>query len=61
MTGTIPTLLRAGALSVDRLRTVASIIADNEQLADYKPAAPHPLEGQRAGADAPTEEPPSGG
>ena len=39
LTGTIPTLLRAGAISVDRLRTVASIIADNEQAtvgaADY--------------------------
>ena len=46
-----PQLLRAGAISVDRLRTVASVIADNEQLAagpgaaDFKPAAPHPLEG----------------
>src|SRR5580698_5822661 len=32
LTGTIPTLLRAGAISVDRLRTVASIIADGEQM-----------------------------
>ncbi|HMD25808.1 MAG TPA: L-threonylcarbamoyladenylate synthase, partial [Streptosporangiaceae bacterium] len=72
LTGTIPTLLRAGAISVDRLRTVASIIADNEQLtvgaAEYKPAAPHPLArdehgGPRAGEmiDSPVEEPPSGG
>ena len=72
LTGTIPTLLRAGAISVDRLRTVASIIADNEQLtvgaADYKPAAPHPLardehSGPRAEGmiDSPVEEPPSGG
>jgi L-threonylcarbamoyladenylate synthase len=61
LTGTIPTLLRSGAISVDRLRTVASVIADNEQLADFKPAAPHPLEGQAARADAPTDEPPSGG
>jgi L-threonylcarbamoyladenylate synthase len=46
LTGTIPTLLRAGAISVDRLRTVASVITDNERLAeDAKPAAPHPLEG----------------
>jgi hypothetical protein len=69
LTGTIPTLLRAGAISVDRLRTVASIIADNEQLpvgaADYKPAAPHPLAGgprpAEATIDSPVEEPPSGG
>ena len=69
LTGTIPTLLRAGAISVDRLRTVASIIADNEQLpvgaADYKPAAPHPLAGgprpAEAMTDSPSEEPPSGG
>lgn len=69
LTGTIPTLLRAGAISVDRLRTVASLIADNEQLtvgaADYKPAAPHPLErGPRPAEgmiDSPAEEPPSGG
>jgi len=30
LTGTIPKVLRAGAISVDRLRTVASVIADNE-------------------------------
>ena len=53
---------------MDRLRTVASVIADNEQLtvgaADFKPAAPHPLEGPRAGGgtiDSPADEPPSGG
>ena len=68
LTGTIPTLLRAGAIPVDRLRTVASVIADNEPLvpsagtADFKPAAPHPLEGGGAvRADAPTDERPSGG
>jgi L-threonylcarbamoyladenylate synthase len=72
LTGTIPTLLRAGAISVDRLRTVASVIADNEQLtaaaADYKPAAPHPLARDEHGGpraegmiDSPVEEPPSGG
>jgi len=66
LTGTIPTLLRAGAIPVDRLRTVASVIADNEDLvpspdpADFKPAAPHPMEGGGAGADAPTDEGPSG-
>ena len=64
LTGTIPTLLRAGAISVDRLRTVASVIADNEPVpagpdpADFKPAAPHPLE---ARADAPADDRPSGG
>ena len=72
LTGTIPTLLRAGAISVDRLRTVASVIADNEELtvaaADYKPAAPHPLARDEHGGpraegmiDSPVEEPPSGG
>src|SRR5271154_2865022 len=34
LTGTIPTLLRAGAISVDRLRMVASVIADNEHYAE---------------------------
>jgi hypothetical protein len=72
LTGTIPTLLRAGAISVDRLRTVASVIADNEQLTvgapEYKPAAPHPLARDEHGGpraegmiDSPVEEPPSGG
>ena len=65
LTGSIPTLLRAGAISVDRLRTVASVIADNEHYAagtspavDFKPAAPHPLQGR---TDAPAEDPPSAG
>jgi tRNA threonylcarbamoyl adenosine modification protein (Sua5/YciO/YrdC/YwlC family) len=65
LTGTIPTLLRAGAIPVDRLRTVASVIADNEAYApgtgssaDFKPAEPHPLE---ARADTPSEEPPTSG
>jgi L-threonylcarbamoyladenylate synthase len=64
LTGTIPILLRAGAISVDRLRTVASVIAADEHFAagagpaaDFKPAAPHPLD---AMTDAPTEDPPSG-
>jgi L-threonylcarbamoyladenylate synthase len=63
LTGTIPTLLRAGAISVDRLRTVASVIADNELAADDKPAAPHPLEGGPPGVkpDAPADDRPSGG
>jgi len=69
LTGPIPALLRAGAISVDRLRMVASVIADNEQFAadadpdtgsaaDFKPAAPHPLE---ATIDAPDEDRPSAG
>ena len=33
LTGTIPKVLRAGAISVDRLRTVASVIADDEHYA----------------------------
>jgi tRNA threonylcarbamoyl adenosine modification protein (Sua5/YciO/YrdC/YwlC family) len=58
LTGVIPKVLRVGAISVDRLRTVASVIADDEhyadgapeagpdpETADFKPAAPHPLDG----------------
>jgi len=45
LTSTIPKVLRAGAIPVDRLRSVASVIADNEHYApDVKPAAPHPME-----------------
>jgi tRNA threonylcarbamoyl adenosine modification protein (Sua5/YciO/YrdC/YwlC family) len=72
LTGTIPKVLRAGAISVDRLRTVASVIADNEhytesatptasRAADFKPAAPHPLEGSGGPAGPAAGEPPSGG
>jgi hypothetical protein len=71
LTGAIPKVLRAGAISVDRLRTVASVIADDEHYvdddpaaspaaspaADFKPAAPHPLEGSAGG---PADEPASG-
>ena len=63
LTGTIPKVLRAGAISVDRLRTVTSVIAENEQYAenaDFKPAAPHPLEGSGGSLDATTGEPPTG-
>jgi tRNA threonylcarbamoyl adenosine modification protein (Sua5/YciO/YrdC/YwlC family) len=60
LTDTIPKVLRTGAISVDRLRTVASVIAENEHYAeeaDVKPAAPHPLE---AGpVDPATGEPPA--
>ncbi len=65
LTATVPTLVRAGAVSVDRLRTLVSVIVDHEPLApgtassaDFKPAAPHPLERM---ADAPAEDPPSAG
>ncbi|HTX26929.1 MAG TPA: L-threonylcarbamoyladenylate synthase [Streptosporangiaceae bacterium] len=68
LTGTVPTLLRAGAVSVDRLRTVVAVIDDNDPVdpmtagtgsaADFKPALPHPLERT---PDAPVEEPPSAG
>jgi L-threonylcarbamoyladenylate synthase len=64
LTGTIPKVLRAGAISVDRLRTVASVIAENEHYAengaDVKPAAPHPLESPGGSLDPATGEPPSG-
>jgi L-threonylcarbamoyladenylate synthase len=60
LTGTIPKVLRAGAVSVDRLRTVSSVLAENEHYpedGDAKPAAPHPLE---AGpVDPATGEPPA--
>src|SRR6266566_3860198 len=66
LTGVIPKVLRAGAVSVDRLRTVASVIAENEHYADgaeddpdFKPAAPHPLEDPAGAIDPATGEPPS--
>jgi tRNA threonylcarbamoyl adenosine modification protein (Sua5/YciO/YrdC/YwlC family) len=64
LTGAVPTLLRAGAVSVDRLRTVVSVVVDDEYAAagtdtaaGTKPAAPHPLENR---TDAPAGERPSG-
>jgi len=64
LTGSIPKVLRVGALSVDRLRAVCSVIGDDEQYAgdadaDAKPAAPHPLEGSPI-IDPATGEPPTG-
>jgi tRNA threonylcarbamoyl adenosine modification protein (Sua5/YciO/YrdC/YwlC family) len=69
LTSPIPKVLRAGAISVDRLRTVSSVIAENEhyagndgsgpETADFKPAAPHPMEGS-AGPPGPGPEAPSG-
>lgn len=63
LTGTIPKVLRAGAIPVDRLRAVASVIADDEHYAEsagVKPAAPHPLEGPGGSMDPATGEPPAG-
>jgi hypothetical protein len=66
LTGVIPKVLRVGAISVDRLRTVASVIADDEHYAenaepgtDVKPAAPHPLDRSAGAIDPATGEPPS--
>ncbi len=62
LTGSIPKVLRAGAISVDRLRAVASVVAENEHYAegsDVKPAAPHPLEGSGGPLDPAAGEPPS--
>jgi L-threonylcarbamoyladenylate synthase len=65
LTGTVPMLLRTGAVPVERLRTIVTVLDDNDfftvgtgSAADYKPAAPHPLE---QSADAPGEEGPSAG
>ncbi len=65
LTGTVPTLLRTGAVPVERLRRIVSVVDDNDFLrvgtgsaADFKQAAPHPLERR---TDAPSEEPPSAG
>jgi L-threonylcarbamoyladenylate synthase len=58
LTGVLPKVLRAGAISVDRLRTVVSVLADDEHYADsddLKPAAPHPLEGSAGSAGGPSE------
>jgi L-threonylcarbamoyladenylate synthase len=62
LTGTIPKVLRAGAISVDRLRTVSSVIAEDEHYAenaDVKPAAPHPLDRSAGSIDPATGEPPA--
>src|SRR5215468_6868173 len=62
LTSAIPKVLRVGAVSVDRLRAVSSILAENEHYpeepADVKPAEPHPLE--TGPVDPATGEPPSG-
>jgi L-threonylcarbamoyladenylate synthase len=60
LTGTVPKVLRSGAIPVDRLRSISSVIAENEHypedVADFKPASPHPLE--TGSADPATGEPP---
>jgi L-threonylcarbamoyladenylate synthase len=51
LTGTIPKVLRAGAISVDRLRMVASVIADNEHYTDStSPADASPADASPADA-----------
>ncbi|MBV9379085.1 MAG: threonylcarbamoyl-AMP synthase [Streptosporangiaceae bacterium] len=52
LTGTLPRLLRAGAISADRLRKVAAVIEDSGP--DFKPSAPHPLAGGGGPADPPS-------
>ena len=61
LTGTIPRVLREGAISVDRLRKVSSVITDGVPYPDAaeKPALPHPLEVSDTASDS--GEPPSAG
>jgi tRNA threonylcarbamoyl adenosine modification protein (Sua5/YciO/YrdC/YwlC family) len=62
LTGSIPKVLRSGAIGVDRLRGTCAVIAENEHYAedveDTKPAEPHPLE--QGLVDPATGEPPAG-
>ena len=62
LTGSIPKVLRSGAVPVDRLRGTCAVIGENEHYGedavDDKPAEPHPLE--RGLADPATGEPPAG-
>ena len=60
LTGTIPKVLRAGAISVDRLRAVASVIAENEhypESAGLRADGP-PADGPPADAPPPMAPPP---
>jgi L-threonylcarbamoyladenylate synthase len=61
LTGSIPKVLRSGAIPVDRLRGTCSVIGENEHYAEEaeqdKPAEPHPLE--RDLVDPATGEPPA--
>ena len=64
LTGAVPKVLRAGAVPVDRLRTVTAVLTEDDHYsdsADVKPAAPHPLEGSAGSMDPATGEPPAGG
>jgi tRNA threonylcarbamoyl adenosine modification protein (Sua5/YciO/YrdC/YwlC family) len=47
LTGTVPRMLRAGAVSIDQLRKVVPVI--DLPSTDVKPAEPHPLAGGDAG------------
>src|SRR5579862_321351 len=62
LTGTIPKVLRSGAIPVDRIRGICSVVAENEHYPepgeDDKPAEPHPLD--RGPLDPATGEPPAG-
>jgi len=49
LTGTVPRMLRAGAVSIDQLRKVVPVI--DLPSSDEKPAEPHPLAGGDAGTD----------
>jgi hypothetical protein len=55
LTGTVPRMLRAGAVSIDQLRKVVPVIdlPSSEVIdlpsSDVKPAEPHPLAGGDAG------------
>ena len=65
LTSGIPKVLRAGAIPVDRLRAVASVIDDEgdspqNSAVDFKPAEPHPLDNSAGSAEAATGEPPAG-
>jgi L-threonylcarbamoyladenylate synthase len=61
LTGSIPKVLRSGAVPVDRLRGTCAVVGENEHYAedaeDDKPAEPHPLE--RDLVDPATGEPPA--
>jgi tRNA threonylcarbamoyl adenosine modification protein (Sua5/YciO/YrdC/YwlC family) len=61
LTGSVPKVLRSGAIPVDRLRGTCSVVGENEHYAedaeDDKPAEPHPLE--RDLVDPATGEPPA--
>ena len=67
LTGTIPKVLRSGAISVDRLRAVSSVIAENEHYAegtdpaaDFKPGGAASARDRSGVADPATGEPPAG-